>query len=152
MVHIPTSNGQWVSEEFERLASVIEDFYGPRSASQTKLELRWIPPDRRTTEDKYPYVIVDVATNHVVMYASELDSPVDILEALFSSDNSKSNVLSKLEAREDAAKVLKLKENKDAMEEATDKAKFLLGSPLNYVNFNGKLLDSERRVIGDARK
>jgi len=147
MVYVPAENGTWVNEEYERLAAVISDFYGPQSASQTKLELRWIPPDKRTTTDKYAYVIVDVATNQAVIYASEMDSPVDILERLFISDMSKGNVLKRLEAREDAERILKLKAYKDRMDEAKDKALFLMTSPLNYLHMDGKKFDSERRVI-----
>jgi hypothetical protein len=152
VVYIPTENGIWVDENFERLARLIQDFYGPESASQTKLEFAWIPPEHRTTDDKYPYAVIDTFTREVVMYASELDTPEDILTRLFLGDTSKHDVLKELDARQDAQRALEMKEHMDRMEEAHDKAAFFVGSDRNYITMDGKRFDSDRRRVDSPRR
>lgn len=141
MVFIPASDGTWVDENYERLARVIKDY-------DDLLELRYIPPQNRTREDKKPYVIVDTRTNTAVLYASELDTPQEILVKLFDSDNMRGNVLDRLESRERAYKIFELAKKKDALEEAEEQARFLLDSPLHTVRMNGRVFDHQRRVIG----
>lgn len=138
--YIPTEDGYWVSEKFERLAAVIKDY-------DASLELRWIPLANRTREDKNPYVVVDTRINQVVIYASELDTPVEILEKLWSIDNKHHNVLDKLEIRDRAQKALDYKRHMDELEEAAEMAYFLKQSPLHTIRMNGKKFDHNRRVI-----
>lgn len=147
MVHVPTDSGTWVDEKYERLAQVIQDFWGPNSASQTKLEFAWIPPEYRTTDSKFPYAVIDVMTRDVLFYFSELDTPEDILSRVFLGDTSKHDVLKELDARADAQKALEMRKHLDAMGEAHEKAQFFVSSPLNYLKMDGKKFDSDRRLI-----
>lgn len=133
MVYIPTETGQWVDERFARLAEVIQDY-------DQWLELRWIPPDKRTRDDKNPYVVVDTRTNIPVFYASALDTPEDILEKLFRGDTTKQDVLGKLEARERAQKALEYKEKMEQYEEMADVAEFFWKTPLHTFKHNGKVI------------
>lgn len=139
-MYIPSETGHWVSEDFERLASVIKDY-------DFNLELRWIPTDKRTREDKKPYVIMDTLSNTPVLFASELDTPVDILERLFMADNGKGNVLSKIDARNNAQQAMNMKAQMDIYEELHDMAGFLMGNKSkHYVKMgNGVKLDDQRR-------
>lgn len=139
-VYVPTETGQWVSENFERLARVLMDY-------DENLELRWIPYDKRTSRDDKPYVIIDKQIEQPVIYAGELDSPVDILARVFESDNKHGNVLDRLEKKEAAQKALEYKKRMDEYEELEDQAKFLLDSKKNYVNYNGRKLDEFRRPV-----
>lgn len=138
MVYIPTDTGEWVSEEYERLARIITDY-------DEYLELRYIPHANRTREDKKPYVIVDTRTNHAVLWASELDSPTDILVNLVTSDNARGSVIQRIEARELAVKLQEAKKWQDELEEAQDKTNFLLNSPLHYAKMDGIKFDENRR-------
>jgi hypothetical protein len=140
MVYIPADNGVWVDEHFERLARVVQDY-------DHNLVLAWIPPDKRTRDDKNPYAIIDIRINQPIMYASEFETPVDILERLFNADNQKGNVLDRLEARESAQKALEMKEWLDKREEINDVAKFFVKSPLHTVKHNGKKFDHQRRPV-----
>lgn len=140
MPYVPTETGHWVSEDFARLAEVVQDY-------DSALELRWIPPEHRTREDKEPYMIYDTRMNTVVFYASELDTPQGILEKLFRGDTAKHNVIANLEAADAAKKALEFKQKMEEYEEMADEAKFLAQSPLNTLRFNGKKLDHNRRVI-----
>ena len=139
-VFIPVDDGRWVSEEYERLAQVIRD-YDPH------LGLRWIPPEHRTREDKEPYCIVDTTTNYVVLYASELDTPVSILAKLWGADNARGNVLVRIDAQNAAQQALDMRKQMDKMEDAHDLAKFLWQSPLNFMKHNGIKFDDQRRRI-----
>jgi hypothetical protein len=140
MVFIPVDDGRWVDENYERLARIVKDY-------DEMLELRWIPPENRTRDDKKPYIVVDTRTNTPVIYASELDTPEEILAKIFDSDNKHGNVLDRIEARENAAKIFRLKEKQDILEEIEDKVKFLIDSPLNTLRMDGKKFDHQRRVI-----
>jgi hypothetical protein len=147
MIHIPNTGdiNQWISEKFSVLAEIVQD-YDPY------LELRWIPPDQRTRDDKKPYVVVDTRTNTPVIYASDLDIPEQILASIIEGDNKNGSILQKLEAQETAAKLFQMKEFLNRIEEAHDIAEYLVKSPLNWVTFNGKKLDDQRRVIGTAKE
>jgi hypothetical protein len=143
-VYVPAEDGSWVSEEFARLAEVVKDY-------DHNLELRWVPPDKRTRDDKKPYCIVDTRTLTVVFYASELDTPTDILARLFAGDNVRNgNVLQTLETWERARKTLETKKFLEELEEGNDIASSMIDSSLNVYRHNGKKFDDQRRVIGPA--
>lgn len=140
MTGFVVADGQWVSEKFERLASLIQD-YDPN------LQLMWIPPDKRTREDKEPFVVMDTRINQIVLYAKEQDEPHLILARLWGIDNKHHDVLDKLEIQERAKKALEMKEWMDAKEEAADLAYFFKQSPLHTIKHNGKKFDHNRRRI-----
>lgn len=143
MVYLPTEEGRWVDENFARLAELIKEY-------DSSLELRWIPPDKRTRDDKKPYMIVDTKINHPIFFASEVDNPVNILARLMESDNKYGNVLDRLEVHNRAVEAFKRKQRIEELEEAMDYAKFLMKSPLNYVKANGNKYDHNRNIIGTA--
>lgn len=143
MNYIPSEDGHWVDENFERLARVVKD-YDPQ------FELRWIPPEHRETPDEKskPYVIVDVFTNSAVFYAGPLDTPESILERLFMGDNTKGDVLARLDAHNAAVQALKMKEQIDAAEERQDYTAFLIGTKKNYIQLGkGRKVDDQLRPI-----
>jgi hypothetical protein len=142
-MHIPTETGVWVNEHFERLARVVQD-YDPQ------FELRWIPPAARTDPEdrKKPYVIWDLFTNTPVLFASELDTPESILARLFDADNKQGDVLKRLDAHNAAVKAMKMKEEMDIAEERQEYAKFLIGTPKNYIQLGkGRKVDDQLRPI-----
>lgn len=139
-MYIPTDDGRWVSEEFERLARIIQDY-------DQDLELRWIPPEHRTRDDKSPYCVFDTRVQQPVFFATELDTPESILARLFDSDNKQGNVLTRLEKQEAATKAMQLKAQADEWEDMHDQANFFKNSHLHTLKFNGKKFDHERRLI-----
>lgn len=130
----------WVSEKFERLASLIQDY-------DQNLELRWIPPAARTREDKEPFLIFDKVSDQPVLYAKEQDEPHQILARLWGIDNVKNNVLDRIEIEQAAQKALDMKEWMDKQEEAASLAYFFKQSPLHTIRHNGKKFDHNRRRI-----
>lgn len=140
---VPTDDGTWVNESFERMARVIGD-YDPQ------FELRWIPPENRVTETERskPYVVWDIVTNSPVLYASELDDPATVLERLFMSDNTKGDVLARLDAHNAAVKALEMKEQMDQAEERQEYISFLAGTKKNYITLSGgRKVDDQLRPI-----
>lgn len=139
--YIPTDDGQWVSENYERLARLIKE-YDP------DLELRWIPPAMRQREDKKPYCVVHFnpqnGKEYIVLHASELDTPEDILTSLIMADDKQGNVLSRLEAHNAAVELMQMQKKTDQMAELRDQANFMLSSSINYMKW-GK--DKEGRPI-----
>lgn len=143
MVFIPTDDGRWVSEHYERLARVVQD-YDPA------FELRWIPPESRETaeERKEPYCIWDTRINKPVMYAGELDSPEDILARLWMGDNTKHNVLEFIDKKNKAREALLMKEQMDLAEERQEKIAWLMATNKNYINMgNGRVVDDQLRTV-----
>lgn len=140
---IPTDDGRWVSENYERLARVVQD-YDPQ------FELRWIPPENRTTQEERikPYVVWDTITNSPVFFASELDTPVDILERLFLGDNTKGDVLKKIDAHNAAIEAMKMKEQLDAAGERMEYAQWLMATQKNFITLpGGRKVDDQLRPI-----
>lgn len=141
---VPSESGEWISDRFARLSEILQD-YDPN------LELRWIPPDKRTRDDRKPYVVWDTASNSPVLFAGEMDEPYEILASIFQADAHKNgHVLNRLEAMENAYKAVRFKEYMEQMEEAADRAKFLMKSPLHTNRMDGKKYDDQLRVIGPA--
>lgn len=147
MTFIPTDDGRWVSEHYERLARVVRD-YDPQ------FYLAWIPPEHRTDPEsiKNCYAIVDEVTNDVVLYAGELDTPEQILARLFDSDNKQGNVLDRIEAHNAAIEAMKMKEKMDIAEEKKDYIAFLMATNKNFINMgNGRVVDDQLRPVRRGR-
>ena len=143
MSFVPTDDGRWVSEQYERLARVIQD-YDPQ------FELRWIPPEHRETPEdiKNCYAVWDTVANVPVFYAGELSTPEEILTRLFNGDNSKGNVLQRIEAHNAAVRAMEMKEKMDRAEERQERIAWLIGTKKNYINLgNGRLVDDQLRPI-----
>lgn len=140
---VPSDDGRWVSEKYERLAEIVND-YSPQ------FELRWIPPELRTSPDERskPYVIWDIVTNSAVFFCSELDQPEDILAKLFLGDNSKHDVLATLDAQNAAIKAFEMKEKINAMEERQEYITWLMNTKKNYITLpGGRKVDDQLRPI-----
>lgn len=145
---VPTDDGRWVSENYERLARVVQD-YDPQ------FELRWIPPEHRETPDDISkcYVIWDIISNAPVLFAGELDTPEQILGRLFDSDNKHGNVLERIDAHNNAIKALRMKEQMDVAEERQDKISWLIGTKKNYINMgNGRVVDDQLRPLRRGKR
>ena len=143
MSFVPTDDGRWVSEQYERLARVVQD-YDPQ------FELRWIPPEHRATPDdiKKCYVVWDIVANAPVLFAGELDTPEDILTRLFDSDNKHGNVLERLDKHNKAVELMKMKEKMDLAEERQEYVAWLMQTQKNYINMGkGRVVDDQLRTV-----
>jgi hypothetical protein len=147
---IPTDDGRWVDENFARLAEVVHD-YDPM------YELRWIPPEHRSTPDDiqncYAVVEVNPFGEFVVFYAGPHNTAEEILTALFMGDNKHGNVLDRIDAHNNAVRAMKLKQEMDEAEERKDYMAWLIGTKQNYIRLSGgRVVDDQLRPISKKRR
>jgi hypothetical protein len=111
--------GHWLSQDHLRIAEIIHD-YNPQ------LELVWIPPeDRKELDTEYPFAVrcnPDDGKSYIMMQLKEHEVDHRVLERIFLNDNTKNDVLARLEAEEAAIYAIKLKKQ---MEEAEERREFL---------------------------
>lgn len=129
---VVSEDGYFVSEKMMTLAQILQD-YDPY------LSLEWIPTDKRVANDNAaPYRIVHTPPGrppYVVMFAYETDVPEHILARIFENDNTRGNPVARMDLRNAAVELFRLKKWHDQLEESTDKAHFLLTRrSKNYVN------------------
>jgi hypothetical protein len=127
-----TEDGRFVSEKHMRVAEIIRD-YDPN------LEIEWIPEDKRAAQDP-PFRVVHTnpttGYRYVVCYADNLDGP--LLERIYKMDAEKhGNILSDVDAHNQAVKALIKKKMEDEMAEANDLAASILRSPKSVYRHNG---------------
>jgi hypothetical protein len=147
MVHVPTNDGSWVNENFQRLAEVIRD-YDPQ------FELRYIPPDKRSepTDHSRAYCVFDLISQTPAFYAGHDATPETILTHLFDIDNKHGDVLARMEARNNATEALRLKEQMDIREEKKEYVQWLMKTRKNTINLKDRhgekfKVDSQMRRI-----
>lgn len=136
----------WVSSEFERLAQVINDY-------DQYLFLEMIPVAHRESliDKSQSFRIVDSRNNKIVLFASSLSNPTEILERLWSMDSGKGNVLARVDAHNAAVEALKLREQIDAREAQKDLAAFVIRGTKSVWKYQGRKYDDEFRDLGTGR-
>jgi hypothetical protein len=146
-INIVTESGEWVSEDFQRLAEIVKD-YDPY------LELRWIPPGQRETDadKKNPYCIIDTRSNYIVMFASERDNPQTILARLWSADNGRGSVLDRVDAENAAAEAFRLKSQMDDEEMKKDFAAWLIGTKKNFIHTKNPVTGEKLKLDDQLRR
>jgi hypothetical protein len=147
MMFIVADDGTWVNEQFHRIAEIVKD-YDPY------LELAWIPEGARTTEEekKNPYCIRDLRSDSIVMFISQSDSPAEVLERLFMSDNKHGDVLERMEARNAANEILRLKEKMEEEELKQDWVASLIGNKKNYIHERNPLTGEKIKFDDQLRR
>lgn len=112
---IMTEEGVFLNQKWQDFANLILTI-------DPYLTLNYIPYSNRTSEDSKPYAICHCAPDkkpYVVMFANELDDPVDIYARLLNGNRKNIDVLRHLEAKDVAEKIFKQYRH---MEELDDKA------------------------------
>jgi hypothetical protein len=140
------SKDEWISAEFERLAEVIHLY-------DSYLVLEMVPPefhDELLDKSKVTR-IVDARNNKVVMHAGIWDKPEDILSKLLSMDTGKGNVLNRLDAHNEAVKLLKIKKEADERAEIMEFTQFVLKNKKSRWEHNGKVYNEDFRNLGPKR-
>lgn len=106
----------------QRIAEILKD-YDPT------LELRWIPPNIRTTFDAKPFAVWHVPVGlpeYMVMDLTEDELDHRVLAAIFNANNNNGSALDRLEAEEAAKQAFNLKAKLEAEEEAREFAVWAL--------------------------
>jgi len=146
-INIVTENGEWVNEDFQRLAEIVKDY-------DEYLELRWIPPGQRETDadKKNPYCIIDTRSNYIVLFASERDTPESILARLFQSDNKHGSVLDRIDAENAAKEAFRLKEKMDEEELKKDFVAWLIGTKQNFIKTTNPVTGEKLKLDDQLRR
>jgi hypothetical protein len=124
----------FTSELHRRVAEIIND-YDPT------LFLAWVPPRLREMDEQFPFAIIHQPAGqpqYVVRKLKESEVNEELLAWLWSNDTTKTNVLDRLEALDNARHALKLKEDIERDEELKEFATAVIGSPLHTYRHNGR--------------
>ncbi len=115
---VMTEEGVFVSDKWLRLSEILQDM-------DPHLELRWIPPNARSSEDSKPYAIIYNGSPraYTIRFAGELDDPVEVLASIWEGKGP--DVLKALEAKEKAEEAFRLRESLDLHMELADQTHFL---------------------------
>ena len=129
---IATDEGYFVSEKHMRMAEIIRN-YDPN------LDIEFIPEGRREEGDK-PFRVVHTdprfGNRYVVCYADDLDGP--LLERIVKMDAQRNgNILSDIDAHNQAVRLVMQKKHQEQMDEAHDLAAHILKSPKSTYRHDG---------------
>lgn len=133
MVSIPLESGQWISESVNRTIELIRE-YDPN------LDVQWIPPNQRAEGEPAFLIVEKVGGRFVPVFSVDSEEYMDerILERIILNDHTKrGDILSEMDARNQAKRAILLKEKKDEMEEAHDLAHHILKSPKTRYKHDG---------------
>lgn len=116
--------GYFIHSKHQRVAEIIKD-YNP------ELELVWIPPNKRSSEDVKPYTVVHYkkdGSQYPIFHLSEdeLDDTAGVVTRLYAGDMSKHRILDRLaviELAEKADELVRAKEEEDASYERQELAR-----------------------------
>lgn len=117
------------------------------------LVLEMVPPEfHHELLDKGKVArVVDTRNEKVVMHAGIWDNPTDILTKLLSMDTGHGNVLSRLDAHNEAVKALKIKKEMDERAEIMDFTTFVFKNQKSRWEHNGKIYNEDFRNLGPKR-
>lgn len=136
----------WVSQEYENLAHVLYD-YDPNLRLEMVPRSEW---DHLIDKTKI-FRVVDIARNNIVMYFSVIASPTDILEKIWSMDQTYNKVVINLDARNAAAKALQMNKHAEEMEAKKDFVLFLAKNTKSRWTHEGRVRDEHFRDLGPVK-
>lgn len=138
---------EWVSAEFQNLAEVLSD-YDPYLALEMVPMSEW---DKLIDKSKI-FRVVDTRNNKVVLYASSVASPQEILARVWGMDQLKNNVVAQIDLQEKAERALEMRKWIDQREAEKDLAAFIVKNTKSRWHHDGRVRDDEFRDLGPVRK
>lgn len=135
-IPVPHSDGSWVSERISRVIELIREY-------DSALDVKWIPPDRRGEGDP-AFAITETrqGREYVAFYVqSEKDFDERILARIYAGDSTRTNVMSELDAYNEAVRAVQARKKEDERAEMHELAFSMLRSPLHTYRHNGKKIN-----------
>jgi hypothetical protein len=128
--------GHFISEEHRHVAELINDY-------EPTLFLVWIPPDKRAFNEEFPFAILHRPEGHpeyIVRKVRENEVNADLIAWIWMNDQARGgkDVLSRVQAMEDAREAMKLKKQAEQAEANGDLAMSILKGK-NYYRHNGRI-------------
>jgi hypothetical protein len=135
---VDPETGHWLSQDHLRIAEIIYD-YNPH------LELVWIPSEARKENDKdYPFAVrcnptgeYHADSSYIVFQLREDEVDHRVLSRLWLSDNTKHDVLARIEAEENAIRAVEYKKEMEEAEERRELMTSIFKSPKSVYRHNG---------------
>lgn len=127
LILAPLSDGNAVSERTAHIVEAIRNY-------NSRLDVKWIPADKRSpSEPQFAIVERTPDGKEYIIFHVQDESEFDgrVLEAIIKGDTSRNDILSEIDAHNEALKLMYKKAQQEQMDEATDIAKHVIGSPLN---------------------
>lgn len=124
----------FTSEHHRRIAEIIQDY-------DDTLFLAWVPPQLRAMDEEHPFAIIHQPPGkgqYVVRKLKESEVNEQLLAWLWSNDTTKTNVLDRLDALDNAREALRLKEQLEIDEANKEFAETILKSPKHTFKHNGR--------------
>lgn len=151
-VILSAEGNTYVDQKWSYLAEMIGD-YNPM------LELRWIPVDKRSPEDRSkPYIVVHTGKDnreYIVLYASELDTPEEIMTRLINSDMKHGNVQTRMDTRNRVNKLFELRAQEEQLAQEEDLVRWLTETTKvnpTFRNKDGELIKLDSQLNRVERK
>lgn len=140
------SGHEWVSQEFENLAHVLNDY-------DHNLYLEMVPFSEwdNLVDKSKVFRVVDTRLNKIVLYAGIIDSPTDILARVWSMDQGKNNVVANLDAKNAAAQALMMNKHMEEIEAQRDFNLFVIGNKKSRWHHEGRVKDEHFNDLGPVR-
>lgn len=138
---------EWVSAEFQRLADILYDY-------DNNLALDMVPREEweHLVDRTKVFRVVDTKQNKIVLYASQLDNPEDILARVWSMDQTYNKVILNLDAKNAAVQAMQIKRHDDEIAEKRDLALFIIKNKKSTWHHEGRVRDEHFRDKGPIRK
>ncbi len=137
----------WISAEFQNLAEVLSDY-------DHYLRLEMIPLQHwdKLLDKSKVFRVIDTRTNSVVLTASSISSPEEILARVWSRDQTHHDVVTDMDARNSAAQALQLRKNLDEIEAQKDLTLFVAKTTKSRWHHAGRVRDEHFNDLGPVRK
>jgi hypothetical protein len=137
---------EWVSQEFQNLAHVLND-YDPNLFLEMVPRSEW---DHLVDKSKI-FRVVDTKRNVIVLYASAIDSPQEILGRVWSMDQDKNDVVAQMDAKNRAAQALILNKHAEELEAQKDLVLFIAKNTKSRWVHESRVRDEHFRDLGPVR-
>jgi hypothetical protein len=151
-VILSAEGNTYVDQKWSYLAEMIGDY-------NRQLELRWIPTDKRSRDNREsPYIVVHMdkdGKEYIVLYASNSDTPEDIMTRLFNNDMKHGNVQTRMDNRNRANKLFEMRAKEDELAQQEDLARWLTETNKvnpTYRNSDGELIKLDSQLNRVERK
>lgn len=136
-MYVPSESGEWISAKCAHVAELIKQY-------DHRLELRWIPRDKRQPGDS-EFAVIEMAEDgrEYVAFLIQDESFVDerLLGRIYAADNKDKNVGYEAEMHNKAVRDLQQKQAMDELAEQHDLAVSMMRSQLHTYRHNGKKID-----------
>lgn len=134
-VILSAEGNTYVDQKWSYLAEMIGDY-------NSSLELRWIPTDKRSPEDRSkPYIVVHTDKHnkeYIVLYASDLDTPEEIMTRIINADMKHGNVQTRMDIRNNVNKLFELRAKEEQLAQEEDLARWLVATKKVNPTFRNK--------------